>query len=189
MCWYLSGQRVQHGEAVSFWKHFKLTLRIPADGHCRHLCGKASSTPLPWFCHDDMVFQRCCSIFLDEKVHQDNFCSHCKNLGRNLKEKFGLFVDFEFLTEMGSWGTDYLIPVGLRKILQQKVVENGVRKKRPRTGISPGNARDAIILCAFKFAPSRHALDLHTFLRLTRALCRSLVVDGSVVRPWFFVKL
>ena len=23
-----------------------------------------------------------------------------------LKEKFGLFVDFEFLTEMGSWGTD-----------------------------------------------------------------------------------
>ena len=24
-----------------------------------------------------------------------------------LKEKFGLFVDFEFLTEMGSWGTDF----------------------------------------------------------------------------------
>ena len=23
-----------------------------------------------------------------------------------LKEKFGLFVDFEFLTEMGSWCTD-----------------------------------------------------------------------------------
>ena len=23
-----------------------------------------------------------------------------------LKEKFGLFVDFEFLTEMGYWGTD-----------------------------------------------------------------------------------
>ena len=23
-----------------------------------------------------------------------------------LKEKFGLFVDFEFVTEMGSWGTD-----------------------------------------------------------------------------------
>ena len=42
--------------------------------------------------------------------------------------KFGLFVDFEFLMEMGSWGTDYLIPVGLRKILQRKVVENGVRK-------------------------------------------------------------
>ena len=32
-----------------------------------------------------------------------------KSLARplfNLKEKFGLFVDFEFLTEMGSWGTD-----------------------------------------------------------------------------------
>ena len=96
-----------------------------------------------------------------------------------LKEKFGLFVDFEFLTEMGSWGTDYSIPVGLRKILQRKVVENGVRKKRPRTGISRGNARDAI--CAFKFAPSRHAFDLYTFFRLTRALCRSLVVEGSVV--------
>ena len=47
---------------------------------------------------------------------------------KDLKEKFGLFVDFEFLTEMGSWGTDYSIPVGLRNILQRKVVENGVRK-------------------------------------------------------------
>ena len=27
-------------------------------------------------------------------------------LVKKLKEKFGLFVDFEFLTEMGSWGTD-----------------------------------------------------------------------------------
>ena len=53
-----------------------------------------------------------------------------------------------------------------------------------RTGISRGNARDAI--CAFKFAPSRHAFDLHTILRLTRALCRSLVVEGSVVCSWFF---
>ena len=56
-------------------------------------------------------------------------------------------------------------------------------KKRPRTGISRGNDRDAI--CAFKFAPSRHAFDLHAFLRLTRALCRSLLVEGSVVRSWF----
>ena len=47
------------------------------------------------------------------------------------------------------------------------MVENGVRK-RPHTGISRRNARDAI--CAFKFAPSRHTFDLHTFLRLTRAL-------------------
>ena len=29
---------------------------------------------------------------------------------------------------MGSWGTDLSIPVGLRKILQRKAVENGVRK-------------------------------------------------------------
>ena len=43
-------------------------------------------------------------------------------------KKFGLFVDFEFLTEMGSWGTDWSILVSLRKILQRKVVENGVRK-------------------------------------------------------------
>ena len=28
------------------------------------------------------------------------------DINKNLKEKFGLFVDFEFLTEMGSWGTD-----------------------------------------------------------------------------------
>ena len=26
--------------------------------------------------------------------------------GFMLKEKFGLFVDFEFLTKMGPWGTD-----------------------------------------------------------------------------------
>ena len=45
-----------------------------------------------------------------------------------LKEKFGLFVDFEFLTEMGSWGTNLSIPVGLRKILQRKVVEKCARK-------------------------------------------------------------
>ena len=97
-----------------------------------------------------------------------------------LKEKFGLFVDFEVLTEMGSWGTVQSIPVCLRKILQRKVVENGVRKKRPRAGISRGNDRDAI--CAFKFVPSPHAFDLHTRLGLTRALCRSLVVEGGVVR-------
>ena len=98
-----------------------------------------------------------------------------------LKEKFGLFVDFQFLTEMGCWGADQSIPVGLRKILHRKVIENGVRKKkkRPCTGISRGNDRDAI--CAFKFAPSGHAFDLHTFLRLIRTLCRSLVVEGSVL--------
>ena len=82
-------------------------------------------------------------------------------------------------------GTDYSIPVGFRKILQRKVVENvcSKKKKRPRTGISRGNACDEI--CAFKFAPSRHAIDLHTFLHLTQVLCRSLVVEGSVVRSWF----
>ena len=33
--------------------------------------------------------------------------THTAELARHyLKEKFGLFVDFEFLTEMGSWGTD-----------------------------------------------------------------------------------
>ena len=97
-----------------------------------------------------------------------------------LKEKFGLFVYFEFLTEMGSWGTDKSIPVGLRKILQRKVVENDVRKKRPRTGISHRNARDAI--CAFSSRQLVTPFDLHTFLRWTRALCRSMMVEGSVVR-------
>ena len=37
-------------------------------------------------------------------------------------------------------------------------------------------------ICAFKFAPSCHAFDLHTFFRLTRALCRPLVVEGSMIR-------
>ena len=135
-------------------------------------------------------YDRECGILSAERptlVVHDNSKTNCHVLCAKslvlycyLKEKFGLFVDFEFLTEMDSWGTDQSVPVGLRKILQRKVVENGVRKKRPRTGISRGNARDAI--CAFKFAPSRHAFDLHTYLCLTRALCRSLVVEGSVVR-------
>ena len=100
---------------------------------------------------------------------------------RPLKEKFGLFVDFEFLTEMGSWGTDKSIPVGLKKSSNGKWLKTAFeKKKRPRTDISRVNARDAI--CAFEFAPSLHAFDLHTFLRLTRAFCRSLVVEGSVVR-------
>ena len=41
----------------------------------------------------------------------------------------------------------------------------------------------------YVLSSSRHLvtpIDLHTFLRLTRALCRSLVVEGSVVRSWFF---
>ena len=33
-----------------------------------------------------------------------------------------------FLTEIGSWDTSESITVGLRKILQRKVVENGPRK-------------------------------------------------------------
>ena len=60
------------------------------------------------------------------------------------------------------------------------MVEKALEKKNARTGFSRGNDRDAI--CAFKFAPSRHAFDLHTFLRLTPALCRSLVVEERVVR-------
>ena len=56
-------------------------------------------------------------------------------------------------------------------------------KKCPRTSISCGKARDKI--CAFKFAPSRHAIWFAYIVRLTRALCRSLVVEGSVVRSWF----
>ena len=80
---------------------------------------------------------------------------------------------------MGSWGTDLSIPVGLRKILQRKVVENGIRKKRPRTGISRGNDRDAI--CAFKFAPSRHAFDLHTFMA-SNAMTRTQTIFCFSVR-------
>ena len=84
---------------------------------------------------------------------------------------------------MGSWGTHLSILVGLRKIFQRKVVENDVRK----------NAHVPVILAEmlvtqYVLSSSRHIVtpfDLHTFLRLTWALCRSLVVEGSVVRPWF----
>ena len=37
------------------------------------------------------------------------FCARSyqeKEVSRGLKEKFGLFVNFKFFTEMGSWGTD-----------------------------------------------------------------------------------
>ena len=44
------------------------------------------------------------------------------------KEKFGLFVDFEFLTEMGSWGTDWSIPVGLKKSSNGKWLKTAFEK-------------------------------------------------------------
>ena len=93
-------------------------------------------------------------------------------------------VSFEFFHEIFKEDASLLLLYhGAKKSKMTKNSNQGgycVRKKRPRTGVSRGNDRDAI--CAFKFAPSRHAFDLHTFLRLIRALCRSLVVEGSVVR-------
>ena len=66
------------------------------------------------------------------------------------------------------------------KILQRKVVENGVRKKRPRTGILRGNARDAI--CAFKFAPTMiHSGTLCIQRKVTKFPC----FGGLVFRAQF----
>ena len=78
-----------------------------------------------------------------------------------LKDKSEQFFDFEFLTEMGSWGSDYSIPVGLVKFLERKVVENGARKKVARTGLSRGNARD--VMCAHFFRAVFFAFTAHTF--------------------------
>ena len=48
-----------------------------------------------------------CVGFLYEVVHKSAVSESSIALARlNLKEKFGLFVDFEFFTEMASWGTD-----------------------------------------------------------------------------------
>ena len=55
-------------------------------------------------------------------------------------------------------------PINSRLLEKSPSTEGGWKrrsKKRPRTGILRGNARDA--MCASKFAPSRHAFDLHTF--------------------------
>ena len=93
-----------------------------------------------------------------------------------LKEKFGYLSTLSF----DGNGHRLINSRWFEKILQRKVVENGVRKKTPTSQYFPRNARDTI--CAFKFASSRQAFDLHTFLRLTRALCRSLVVERSVAR-------
>ena len=59
------------------------------------------------------------------------------------------------------------------------LIKTAFEKKRPPTGISRGSVRDE--LCAFKFAPSRHGVQFTYFLRLARALCLTLVVEGSVV--------
>ena len=74
--------------------------------------------------------------------------------------------------------------------------ESGWKRRSKKNAHVPAFRAEMLVtqypVCAFKFAPSRHAFDLHTFLRLTRALCRSLVAEGSVVRScffFFFVKL
>ena len=50
------------------------------------------------------------SALLDEKNEKKEISTlpteELQQSKATLKEKFGLFVDFEFLTEMGSWGTD-----------------------------------------------------------------------------------
>ena len=81
------------------------------------------------------------------------------------------------------------IPVGLRKIFQRKVVENCVRKKKKNAHVPVFRAEMLVSLSS-----SRHLVppfDLHTFFAFDSGslICRSLVVEGSVVRSWFFVKL
>ena len=49
--------------------------------------------------------------------------------------------------------------------------------------ISRGNARDEMGV-QVRAISSHHLICIH-FLRLTRALCRSLVVEGSAARSWF----
>ena len=81
--------------------------------------------------------------------------------------------------EMGSRGTDEWTPIGLRIILELKVVENSVRKN---AHIRVFCAEFIVTKCVL--SSSRHLVtpsDLHTFLHLIRARCRSLVVEGSVV--------
>ena len=56
-----------------------------------------------------------------------------KKASRSAEEKFGLLANFEVLTEMGSGSTDWSIPVGLRKIVQRKVVETAFKKKTKKT--------------------------------------------------------
>ena len=65
--------------------------------------------------------------------------------------------------------------------------KNGVRKKAHVSVF-----RAEMLLTQYVLSSSRHLVtpfDLHTFLRLTRALCRSLVFEEGVIRSGFFVKL
>ena len=60
-------------------------------------------------------------------------------------------------------------------------------KNRRSTGISRGNDRD--VMSAFDFAPIHTPFDQHGFFCVwLRTRCRSLVVEGSVIRSWFFAK-
>ena len=79
----------------------------------------------------------------------------------SLKEKFGLFVDFEFWTEICSGGTDSSIPVGLRKSSNGKWLKTAFEE----------NAHIPVFLAEmlvtkYVLSSSRHLVtpfDLHTF--------------------------
>ena len=90
---------------------------------------------------------------------------------------------------MGSWGTNQSIPVVLRKFFQWKVVEKGA-PKIVQVSVFRAECSWRNVLSPFRAISSRHLIFIlfSRFLRLTRALCRSLVIEGSVVHSWSLSK-
>ena len=90
------------------------------------------------------------------------------------------------LLEIGSLGTNLSIPIGLRKILQQRVVENGIQKKSTPTYRYFGRNCSWHSVSSLFLRNLVYAIWVRQFC-VWLCLCGSLVVERSVVRSWLFL--
>ena len=109
----------------------------------------------------------------------------------SFKEKIRLFVDFEFLSEISSWQTTNRFPLVGEKSSNGKWLRIVFRKNRPRTGISPGNARERNMCFQVHAISSRHLMYtkdgfdlsrklLNTTERVTHRTLRNYYCYGSI---------
>ena len=77
-------------------------------------------------------------------------------------------------------------PLVWEKSSNVKWLKSALKKSSKYCGISCGN--DSEVMSAFIFAPIFAPLSNTHFCVWLRTLCRLLVVEGSVIRSWFFAK-
>ena len=103
-----------------------------------------------------------------------------------LKEKFGLLLILSFWRKWALWTPTNRFPLVWEKSSNGNWLKTAFEKTPTyRYFTRKCSWRN---MC-FQVRAISSRLWLTYILRLTRALCRSLVVEGSVVRSWFFVKL